>query len=101
MGADIHELSTTAFVDMYRGHGDVLDAWSAISLAKKPIVAAVQGLALGGGCELAMMCDVIYAAENAKFGQPEIKLGIILRLVKAVGKAKAMELILSGNMVCR
>ncbi|KAJ3351004.1 hypothetical protein GGF32_004491, partial [Allomyces javanicus] len=104
MGADINELSTATFVDMYRGHGDVLDAWSAVSLAKKPIIAAVQGLALGGGCELAMMCDVIYAAENAKFGQPEVKLGIIpgaggtQRLVKAVGKGKAMELILSGNM---
>ncbi|KNE60247.1 hypothetical protein AMAG_05661 [Allomyces macrogynus ATCC 38327] len=104
MGADIHELGSSTFVDMYRGHADVLDAWSAVSLAKKPIIAAVQGLALGGGCELAMMCDVIYAAENAKFGQPEVKLGIIpgaggtQRLVKAASKAKAMELILSGNM---
>lgn len=102
-GADIKEMADKPFVEAYLG--DFVSNWNAIALARKPVVAAVAGFALGGGCELAMQSDVIIAADNAKFGQPEIKLGVIpgiggtQRLVRAVGKAKAMDLILTGRMM--
>jgi enoyl-CoA hydratase len=102
-GADIKEMADKSFIDVYMGNfvGD----WDRAAHARKPIVAAVAGFALGGGCELAMQCDLIIAADNAKFGQPEIKLGVIpgiggtQRLTRAVGKAKAMDLILTGRMM--
>jgi enoyl-CoA hydratase len=102
-GADIKEMADKTFIEAYLGNfaGD----WHAATRARKPIVAAVAGFALGGGCELAMQCDLIIAADNAKFGQPEIKLGVIpgiggtQRLTRAVGKAKAMDLILTGRMM--
>jgi enoyl-CoA hydratase len=102
-GADIKEMADKNFTDVY--FSDFTAAWHRVAAARKPIVAAVAGFALGGGCELAMQCDVIVAADNAKFGQPEIKLGIIpgiggtQRLTHAVGKAKAMDLILTGRMM--
>ncbi len=102
-GADIKEMADKSFTDVY--FDDFCGAWHHIAGLRKPIVAAVAGFALGGGCELAMQCDVIIAADNAKFGQPEIKLGIIpgiggtQRLTHAVGKAKAMDLILTGRMM--
>src|SRR4029077_9531039 len=89
----------------YAYMGNFAADWDHVARARKPVVAAVAGLALGGGCELAMMCDLIIAADNAKFGQPEIKLGVIpgiggtQRLTRAVGKAKAMDLILAGGMM--
>src|ERR1700719_1397600 len=85
--------------------GDFVSNWNAAARARKPIVAAVAGFALGGGCELAMQCDLIIAADNAKFGQPEIKLGVIpgiggtQRFTRAVGKAKAMDIMLTGRMM--
>jgi enoyl-CoA hydratase len=85
--------------------GNFAADWDHIARARKPVVAAVAGFALGGGCEIAMMCDIVIAADNAKFGQPEIKLGVIpgiggtQRLTRAVGKAKAMDLILTGRMM--
>src|SRR5690242_20755631 len=100
-GADIKEMADKPFIEAYLG--DFVSNWNAAAKARKPIVAAVAGFALGGGCELAMQCDVIIAADNAKFGQPEIKLGVIpgiggtQRLTHAVGKAKAMDLILTGR----
>ncbi len=100
-GADIKEMQHRGFVDSYRD--DWLSAWTRFSALRKPRVAAVSGFALGGGCELAMMCDIILAADTAKFGQPEIKLGIIpgmggtQRLVGLVGPSKAMDLILTGR----
>jgi enoyl-CoA hydratase len=102
-GADIKEMADKTFIEAYLGNfvGD----WDRAARARKPIVAAVAGFALGGGCELAMQCDLIIAADNAKFGQPEIKLGVIpgiggtQRLARAVGKAKAMDMVLTGRMM--
>lgn len=101
-GADIKEMAPDSAIDMYLR--DQFAAWDAIGKIKKPIIAAVSGYAFGGGCELTMTCDMIVAAESAKFGQPEIKLGIIpgaggtQRLSRAIGKAKAMEMILTGRI---
>jgi enoyl-CoA hydratase len=102
-GADIKEMAHRSYMDAF--FGDFTGAWDHAARARKPIIAAVAGYALGGGCELAMQCDFIIAADNAKFGQPEIKLGVIpgiggtQRLTRAVGKAKAMDLILTGRMM--
>ncbi|WP_322997813.1 enoyl-CoA hydratase [Castellaniella sp.] len=103
-GADIGAMAGWSYMDVYKA--DYLGGnWDALRRARKPIIAAVSGYALGGGCELAMLCDFIIAAENAKFGQPEIKLGVIpgyggtQRLPRAVGKAKAMDLVLTGRMM--
>jgi enoyl-CoA hydratase len=102
-GADIKEMADKNFIDVFLS--DYAAGWDRVAQARKPIVAAVAGFALGGGCELAMQCDLIIAADNAKFGQPEIKLGVIpgiggtQRLTRAVGKAKAMDLILTGRMM--
>ncbi len=101
-GADIKEMADATAIEMLIR--DQFARWDRIRKIKKPIIAAVSGFALGGGCELAMSCDMIIAAEGAKFGQPEINLGVIpgaggtQRLTKAVGKAKAMEVILTGNI---
>ncbi len=102
-GADIKELASKSYMEMY--HEDLMAGWDAFTALRTPKIAAVSGYALGGGCELAMMCDMIYAADTAKFGQPEIKLGLIpgmggsQRLTKLVGKAKAMDMILTGRMM--
>ncbi len=102
-GADIKEMATKSFMDAFMN--DLAADWDRVARARKPVVAAVAGFALGGGCELAMHCDIVIAADNAKFGQPEIKLGVIpgiggtQRLAHAVGKAKAMDLCLSGRMM--
>jgi enoyl-CoA hydratase len=102
-GADIKEMADKTFIEAYLEN--FCATWDDAARARKPIVAAVAGFALGGGCELAMQCDLIIAADTAKFGQPEIKLGVIpgiggtQRLTRAVGKAKAMDLILTGRMM--
>jgi enoyl-CoA hydratase len=102
-GADIKEMANKEFTEVFLG--DFAATWHRVAAARKPVIAAVAGFALGGGCELALQCDLIIAADNAKFGQPEIKLGIIpgiggtQRLTHAVGKAKAMDLILTGRMM--
>jgi enoyl-CoA hydratase len=103
-GADIGVLATHDFAKAY--NNDLITRnWEQIRSVRKPVVAAVAGFALGGGCELAMMCDIVIAADSARFGQPEIKLGIIpgaggtQRLPRAVGKAKAMDLVLTGRMM--
>jgi enoyl-CoA hydratase len=101
-GADIKEMATQSAIDMYVR--DQFATWDNIRKIKKPIIAATSGFVLGGGCELSMTCDIIVAAECTKFGQPEIKIGIIpgaggtQRLTRAIGKARAMEMILTGRM---
>jgi enoyl-CoA hydratase len=103
-GADIKEMAGKNFSQAYR-EDFVTRNWEAVTRARKPVIAAVAGYALGGGCELAMMCDFIIAADNAKFGQPEINLAVgpgaggTQRLTRAVGKAKAMEMCLTGRMM--
>jgi len=102
-GADIKEMADKTFIEAYGGN--FAADWDRVARARKPVVAAVAGFALGGGCELAMQCDIVIAADTAKFGQPEIKLGVIpgiggtQRLTRAVGKAKAMDLVLTGRMM--
>jgi enoyl-CoA hydratase len=102
-GADIKEMKDKSFAEV--AQTDFIEPWERITRCRKPVIAAVSGFALGGGCELAMMCDFIIAADTAKFGQPEIRLGIIpgaggtQRLARAVGKAKAMDLCLTGRMM--
>src|ERR1700744_6332541 len=102
-GADIKEMVGKTFTEAFVG--DFAADWHRVAAARKPVIAAVSGFALGGGCELALQCDIVIAADNAKFGQPEIKLGVIpgiggtQRLAHAVGKAKAMDLVLTGRMM--
>jgi len=102
-GADIKEMSGKSHMDVYRE--DFAASWDRVARMRKPVIAAVSGFALGGGCEVAMMADFIIAADSAKFGQPEIKLGVIpgiggtQRLTRAIGKAKAMDLNLTGRMM--
>ena len=103
-GADVSAMKDWSYMDVYKTDF-ITRNWEAVRSIRKPVIAAVAGFALGGGCELAMMCDIVIAAENARFGQPEIKLGIIpgaggtQRLPRAIGKAKAMDLVLTGRMM--
>ena len=103
-GADIKEMADKTFNDAYLGDF-ISGPWERIDSCHKPVIAAVSGFALGGGCEMAMMCDLIVASETAKFGQPEITLGIVpgiggtQRLTRAIGKAKAMDMVLTGRMM--
>ncbi|QDZ01254.1 enoyl-CoA hydratase [Nitratireductor mangrovi] len=102
-GADIKQMQSMSYVDAFMA--DFFAGWEALSRIRKPVIAAVAGYALGGGCELAMMCDFIIAADNAKFGQPEITLGVMpgmggsQRLTRFVGKSKAMDMCLTGRMM--
>ena len=102
-GADIKEMNSKSQMDMY--YGDFFADWDRFARLRTPKIAAVNGFALGGGCELAMMCDIILASDTAKFGQPEIKLGVIpgmggsQRMAKAIGKAKTMDMVLTGRMM--
>lgn len=102
-GADIKEMQAKTYMQAYKE--DFIAKWYRVANARKPVIAAVGGFALGGGCELAMMCDIIIAADTAKFGQPEIKLGVMpgaggtQRLIRQIGKAKAMEMCLTGRMM--
>jgi enoyl-CoA hydratase len=102
-GADIKEMQSQTFIDVFKA--DFIAPWERINHCRKPVIAAVRGFALGGGCEIAMMCDFIIAGESAKFGQPEINLGVIpgsggtQRLARFIGKAKAMDLCLTGRMM--
>ena len=103
-GADIGAMASFSYMDAYKGDY-ITRNWERVKTCRKPVIAAVAGYALGGGCELAMMCDMIIAADTAKFGQPEIKLGILpgaggtQRLPRAVGKAKAMDMCLTARMI--
>jgi enoyl-CoA hydratase len=103
-GADIKEMAPKSYMDVYK-EDFITAGWERVAQCRKPIIAAVAGFALGGGCEMAMMCDFILAADNAKFGQPEINLGVIpgaggtQRLTRFVGKSKAMEMCLTGRMM--
>ena len=103
-GADIKEMASKSYAEVY-GEDFITRNWEAVTRCRKPVIAAVAGFALGGGCELAMMCDFIIAADNAKFGQPEINLGVspgaggTQRLTRFIGKAKAMDMILTGRMM--
>jgi enoyl-CoA hydratase len=103
-GADIGAMKDWGFMDVYKGDY-ITRNWERLKSVRKPVIAAVAGYALGGGCELVMMCDIVVAADNARFGQPEIKLGVMpgaggtQRLPRAIGKAKAMDLILTGRMM--
>ncbi|MEJ8826375.1 enoyl-CoA hydratase [Variovorax humicola] len=103
-GADIRAMANYSFADVYKGDY-ITRNWETVRSIRKPVIAAVSGFALGGGCELAMMCDFIIAADNAKFGQPEIKIGVIpgaggtQRLPRAVGKSKAMDMALTARMM--
>ena len=103
-GADITTMATYSYMDAFlKGH--ISRNWETMRQVRKPVIAAVAGFALGGGCEVAMMCDIVIAADTAKFGQPEIKLGIVpgaggtQRLPRAIGKAKAMDMVLTGRMM--
>lgn len=102
-GADIKEMQSASYIEMYSN--DWFSAWDRMIAIRKPVIAAVAGYALGGGCELAMMCDFILAADDAKFGQPEIKLGVMpgmggsQRLTRLIGRSKAMEMCLTGRMM--
>ena len=102
-GADIKEIQAKTYMEAFRE--DFISSWDRVTRCRKPVIAAVGGFALGGGCELAMMCDFIIAADTAKFGQPEIKIGIMpgaggtQRLARFVGKAKAMDMCLTGRMM--
>ena len=103
-GADIGAMASWSYMDVYKTNY-ITRNWETIRAVRKPVIAAVAGFALGGGCELAMMCDIVIAADTAKFGQPEIKIGVMpgaggtQRLPRAVGKAKAMDMILTGRMM--
>lgn len=102
-GADIKEMASKSYMDAYLG--DFLASWDRVANQRKPVIAAVAGFALGGGCELALMCDFIIAAETAKFGQPEIQLGVMpgaggtQRLTRYIGKSKAMDMVLTARMM--
>ena len=102
-GADIKQMQSKTYMQAYKE--DFISKWDRVARVRKPVVAAVAGFALGGGCELAMMCDIVIAADTARFGQPEIKLGVMpgsggtQRLIRQVGKAKAMEMCLTGRMM--